>query len=162
MGTEVDEMNIRIEISEDITVDEVVIRCREVTNQIQKIQKIITEESVSAPQLIFYKDNQEYYFPLKEILFFETSESTVFAHTRSDTFRIRLKLYELEDVLPRTFARISKSTIVNIDHIMMINRNLTSSSLIQFNHSHKQVYASRRYYKALSQRLKERSSYENK
>ena len=101
-------MNIRIEISEDITGDEIVIRCREVTNQIQKIQKLITEESASAPQLIFYKDNQEYYFPLKEILFFETSESVVYAHTRSDTYRIRLKLYELEDILPRTFVRISK------------------------------------------------------
>jgi len=154
-------MNIRIEISEDITGDEIVIRCREVTNQIQKIQKLITEESASAPQLIFYKDNQEYYFPLKEILFFETSESVVYAHTRSDTYRIRLKLYELEDILPRTFVRISKSTIVNIDHIMMVNRNLTSSSLIQFYKSHKQVYASRRYYKILSQRLNERSSYEN-
>jgi len=154
-------MNIRIEISEDITGDEIVIRCREVTNQIQKIQKLITEESASAPQLIFYKDNQEYYFPLKEILFFETSESVVYAHTRTDTYRIRLKLYELEDILPRTFVRISKSTIVNIDHIMMVNRNLTSSSLIQFYKSHKQVYASRRYYKILSQRLNERSSYEN-
>jgi len=154
-------MNIRIEISEDITGDEIVIRCREVTNQIQKIQKLITEESASAPQLIFYKDNQEYYFPLKEIIFFETSESVVYAHTHSDTYRIRLKLYELEDILPRTFVRISKSTIVNIDHIMMVNRNLTSSSLIQFYKSHKQVYASRRYYKILSQRLNERSSYEN-
>jgi len=154
-------MNIRIEISEDITGDEIVIRCREVTNQIQKIQKLITEESASAPQLIFYKDNQEYYFPLKEILFFETSESVVYAHTRTDTYRIRLKLYELEDILPRTFVRISKSTIANIDHIMMVNRNLTSSSLIQFYKSHKQVYASRRYYKILSQRLNERSSYEN-
>lgn len=154
-------MNIRIEISGEITEDEVVIRCREVTNQVQKIQKLISEESASAPQLIFYKDNQEYYFPLKEILFFETSQSIVFAHTWNDTFRIKLKLYELEDVLPRAFVRISKSTIVNIDHIMMVNRNLTSSSLIQFYKSHKQVYVSRRYYKALSLRLNERSSYEN-
>jgi len=154
-------MNIRIEISDEITEDEVVIRCREVTSQVQKIQKLILEESASAPQLIFYKDNQEYYFPLKEILFFETSESVVYAHTRGDTFRIRLKLYELEDALPRAFVRISKSTIVNIEHIMMVNRNLTSSSLIQFYKSHKQVYASRRYYKSLSQRLNERSSYEN-
>jgi len=154
-------MNIRIEISDEITEDEVIIRCREITSQVQKIQKLILEESASAPQLIFYKDNQEYYFPLKEILFFETSESVVYAHSRSDTFRIRLKLYELEDALPRAFVRISKSTIVNIEHIMMVNRNLTSSSLIQFYKSHKQVYASRRYYKSLSQRLNERSSYEN-
>lgn len=153
-------MNIRIEISEDINDDEVIIRCRQVTNQIQKIQKLIMEESASAPRLTFYKENQEYYFPLKEILFFETSGENVYGHTRSDTFRIKMRLYELEDLLPRSFVRIAKSTIVNVDHILMVNRNLTSSSLIQFYKSHKQVYASRRYYKMLSQRLNERSSYE--
>lgn len=153
-------MNIRIEISDDNQEDEIIIRCREVTSQIQKIQKLIKEESGSVPQLTFYKDSLEYYFPLGEILFFETSDENVYAHTRSDTFRIKLRLYELEDLLPRSFIRIAKSTIVNIDHILMVNRNLTSSSLIKFYKSHKQVYASRRYYKMLSQRLNERSSYE--
>ena len=154
-------MNIRIEISENITDDEIIIRCAQVTNQIQKIQQLISEASADMPKITFYKDSEEYFFPLKNILFFETGDNTVYAHTRSDTYRIRLKLYELEDILPHSFVRISKSTIVNIGHIMMVNRNLTSSSLIEFYKSHKQVYVSRRYYKTLSQRLNERSSYEN-
>ena len=154
-------MNIRIEISENVAEDEIIIRCSQVTNQIQKIQKLISEASADIPQITFYKDNEEYFFSLKNILFFETSDNAVYAHTRSDTYRIRLKLYELEDLLPQSFIRISKSTIVNIVHIIMVNRNLTSSSLIEFYKSHKQVYVSRRYYKALSQRLNERSSYEN-
>lgn len=153
-------MNIRIEISDDIMDDEVVIRCRQITSEIQHIQQVITKEAASAPQLTFYKDQQEYYFPLKEILFFETSGDNVYGHTRNDVFRMKLRLYELEDILPRPFVRIAKSTIVNIDHIITVHRNLTSSSQIQFHKSHKQVYASRRYYKELSQRLKERSNYE--
>jgi len=44
---------------------------------------------------------------------------------------------------------------------LTINRNLASASLIQFYKSHKQVYVSRRYYKNLSERLTERSYYEN-
>lgn len=151
-------MNIRIEISDDVAEEEIVIRCKELTHQIQKIQKLIKDQTASVPQLTFYQDSEEYYFPLRDILFFETSENSVYAHTRTDTFRIRLKLYELEDLLPHSFIRISKSAIVNTEHIMMVNRNLTSSSQIHFFKSHKQVYASRRYYKELSSRLKERSS----
>ena len=150
-------MNIRIEILPDITEDEVIIRCRQVTGQIEKIQKLLTDEAAAIPQLIFLKDNKEYYFPLKNITFFETGENNVYAHTRNDIFRIRLRLYELEELLPRTFIRISKSTIVNVEQILTINRNLASASLIEFYKSHKQVYVSRRYYKSLSERMSERS-----
>jgi len=154
-------MNIRIEISPDICEDEVIIRCRQVTGQIQKIQKLLADESAAIPQLTFFKENKEYYFPLKNIAFFETSENNVYAHTRNDIFRIRLRLYELEELLPRSFVRISKSTIVNVHQILTINRNLASASLIQFYKSHKQVYVSRRYYKGLSERMSERSYYED-
>ena len=154
-------MNIRIEILPDISEDEIIIRCRQVTGQIQKIQKLLTDESAAVPQLTFLKENKEYYFPLKNIAFFETSENNVYAHTRNDIFRIRLRLYELEELLPRSFVRISKSTIVNVHQILTINRNLASTSLIQFYKSHKQVYVSRRYYKSLSERMSERSNYED-
>jgi len=154
-------MNIRIEILPDISEDEIIIRCRQVTGQIQKIQKLLTDESAAVPQLTFLKENKEYYFPLKNIAFFETSENNVYAHTRNDIFRIRLRLYELEELLPRSFVRISKSTIVNVHQILTINRNLASASLIQFYKSHKQVYVSRRYYKSLSERMSERSNYED-
>lgn len=153
-------MKIRLEVVEDISEDEIIIRCRQITGQIQKLQKMIAEASAEGVQLTLYKGNQEYYFPLKNILFFETGENYVFAHTKNDTFRIKYRLYELETVLPRSFVRISKSTIVNAGQILMVSRNLTSSSLIQFYKSHKQVYVSRRYYKSLSERLNERSCYE--
>lgn len=153
-------MKIHIEQSEDIADDEVIIRCRQITGEIQKIQKLLTEETAVSPRLTFLKGNQEFYFSLKNITFFETSENNVYAHTRTDIFRIKLRLYELEELLPRPFVRISKSTIVNVEQILMVNRNLTSSSLIQFYKSHKQVYVSRRYYKTLSERLNERSYHE--
>lgn len=155
--SEVDGMKIRLEVAEDIGEDEVIIRCRQITAQIQKLQKLISEESAGAFLMTFYKGNQEYYFPLKNVSFFETDENYVYAHTRNDAFRIKFRLYELEEFLPRTFVRISKSTIVNVEQILMVSRNLTSSSLIQFYKSHKQVYVSRRYYKNLSERLNERS-----
>jgi len=123
-------MKIRLEVEDGICEDEIIIRCKQITGQIQKLQKLISEESAEASMMTFYKENQEFYFPLKNILFFETSESYVYAHTRNDTFRIKFRLYELENFLPRVFVRISKSTIVNVKQILIVSRNLTSSSLI--------------------------------
>jgi Response regulator of the LytR/AlgR family len=155
-------MKIRIEISEQHTENEIVIRCHEITNQIQRIQDFIREQTSRIPNLTFYRDDQAYYFPLQDILFFETDSEVVYAHTKKEVFRIKLRLYELEEILPHSFIRVSKSTIVNIAYVFTVNRNLTSSSLIEFQNSHKQVYASRRYYKSFMQRLNERSNYESK
>lgn len=52
--------------------------------------------------------------------------------------------------------RVSKSTILNTFHIFSINRNLTASSVVAFENTHKKVYVSRYYYKPLISKLEER------
>lgn len=122
-------MKIKIEIEDSLAEDEVIIRCRGLT---------------------------EYYLSLDEILFFETDETGISAHTKTDAYQTKYKLYELEDMLPGFFMRVSKSTILNTNHIYSINRNLTASSVVAFSGTHKQVYVSRYYYKLLISKLEEK------
>lgn len=149
-------MKIRIDVEPDITEDEVIIRCKEVTPQIVQIQKSIAEQIAQKQQMVFYQGEKEYYFSLDEILFFETEEGRINAHTKNDVFQVRYRLYELEELLPATFVRVAKSTIVNINYIRSITKNLASASEIEFVGSHKLVYVSRNYYKALKYKLEER------
>jgi len=135
--------------------DEVIIRCGRVDDTIQKLQQHILD--LTAPRLVFYKDAQEYYLPLEDILFFETEGEQVYAHTKSDAFKVRHRLYELEEILPRSFLRAAKGTIVNTQHIYSINRILTSSSKISFTGTYKHIYVSRHYYKSLKDKMNERS-----
>jgi len=153
-------LKIRIELIDELSEPEVIIRCGRVDESIQKIQKFVQEQANSSSQMVFYKQNQEYYFPLAEVLFFETEGEQIFAHTANDSYRIKYRLYELEGQLPRNFIRASKSAIINIAQVYSIARNLASSSLMEFKNSHKHVYVSRHYYKYVRQRLTERSSYE--
>lgn len=153
-------MKIRIELVNDLTEDEVLIRCGRVDDTIQKIHQYILEQSQSIPKITFYKQNQEFYFPINDVYFFETEGEHIYAHTANDAYLIKYRLYELEEMLPRNFARAAKSTIVNIMQVYSITRNLTASSLVQFIDSHKQVYVSRLYYQELRRRLNERSTYE--
>lgn len=149
-------MKIKIEIDENLIEDEVVIHCASINEEVTKVQKAISEVVNASQKLVFYKDATEYYLELDEILFFETDESGISAHTRKDVYQTKYKLYELEDLLPGFFMRVSKSTILNTRHIYSINRNLTASSVVAFAGTHKQVYVSRYYYKPLISKLEEK------
>ncbi len=155
-------MKVRIEIDSNIEEDEIIIRCKELTKSIQKIEETIQQEN-QIINFTFYKDNTEYYIPLNSILFFETSGNEINAHTSNEIYEVKYKLYELEEILPINFIRVSKSTILNVDYIFSIEKNLTASSIVQFNKTHKQVYVSRNYYKKLKERINERrNSYEKR
>ena len=147
-------MKLRIEVTDGSSEDEVIIRCSSVDDSVQKLQAYIL--SMSAPKITFYKGAQEYYLPLEEILFFETEGELVYAHTKNDAFKVKLRLYELEDILPHYFARAAKGTIVNTARIFAINRNLTAASQVKFAGTHKQIYISRHYYSSLKEKMSER------
>ena len=148
-------MKLSIEISDGSTEDEVIIRCGRVDDTVSKIQEFI--RSLSTPKMAFYKGTQEYYLPIEDILFFETNGEQIFAHTTNDAFKVKYRLYELEEMLPWYFIRAAKGTIVNTQRIYAINRNLTSSSQIGFTGTHKQIYVSRHYFKSLKARMNDRS-----
>ena len=143
-------MIVKIEIDDNISDDEILIKCKEITEGIKRIQKIASDSAKQA-DIHFYKDNTEYYLTLDSVLFFETSGTSIHAHTNDNFYEVKNKLYELENTLPSNFVRVSKSTIINVNHIYSIEKNITSSSSVQFNDTHKQIYVSRNYYKVLKQ-----------
>lgn len=149
-------MNVRIEIDEMLQEEEVVIRCRKMDGGILKIQAAVMEQGEKGRYMTLRQGDTEYYLPIDDILFFETENKIIYAHTQDQMLETEYKLYELEELLPGSFLRISKSSIVNLNHIYSITRNLTSSSMVEFVHSHKRVYVSRNYYKLLVERLAEK------
>ncbi len=148
-------LKIRIEMSEGVQ-EEVVIRCREITPEIIRLQQLLSGNSDRSNQFLVYKGDTEYYLNVNDIIFFETEGNAVMAHTRDDVYETRRKLYELEELLGGRFQRISKSAIVNVDKVYSIKRNVTSSSAIEFQGTHKQIYVSRAYYKVLREKLEEK------
>ena len=148
-------LKIRIEMSEGVQ-EEVVIRCREITPEIIRLQQLLSGNSDRSNQFLVYKGDTEYYLNVNDIIFFETEGNAVMAHTKNDMYETRRKLYELEELSGGRFQRISKSAIVNVDKVYSIKRNVTSSSAIEFQGTHKQIYVSRAYYKMLREKLEEK------
>ena len=149
-------MKIRVELQADLKEDEVVIRCVSINENILNIQNLLSNFGNDTKSITLVKGDTEYFIPKEQILFFETESKIVFAHTAEKMYETPYRLYELEEILPRYFMRISKSTIVNLNQIYSITKNITASSVVEFYGSIKKVYVSRNYYKALIERMSEK------
>lgn len=146
-------MKVRIELDPEMDEAEMIIRAPRLTEDLAQLQQMILDRKMAT--LTFYKDRSEYFVNVSEILFFETDGEKIYGHTREDAYEVRQKLYELEEILPITFCRISKSTIVNAKQIYSIEKSFSGTSTVNFYKTHKQVHVSRHYYQLLKERLKE-------
>lgn len=146
-------MKIRIELDDSLDDVEVVIKAASLNEQVRQLQKHLSQ--MKKPSLVFYKDSGEYFVQLEDILFFETDGTKVFAHSRTDAYEVKLKLYELEEVLPISFCRISKSSIANVRSIYSLDKSFSGTSCIRFLDTQKMVHVSRHYYQLLKQKLQE-------
>ena len=146
-------MKVRIELDPEMDEAEMIIRAPRLTEDLAQLQQMILDRKMTT--LTFYTDRSEYFVNVSEILFFETDGEKIYGHTREDAYEVRQKLYELEEILPITFCRISKSTIVNAKQIYSIEKSFSGTSTVNFYQTHKQVHVSRHYYQLLKERLKE-------
>ncbi|WP_169922435.1 LytTR family DNA-binding domain-containing protein [Lactobacillus terrae] len=145
-------MKVKLDISDEYSEKTIVIQSpkddQEVVDLVQKLESIIQElQKISG-----YHDDTVYQLDLTEVLFFETNDRDVYAHTSDNSYRVNQRLYELEEILPANFIRVSKSTILNLDQVRSLTRSVTGN-LIEFKNSYKQVYVSRRFYKDVKIKL---------
>ena len=149
-----DGLKIRTEICDDGQ-EEVIIKCRARTDQIRNIEAMLENLVAADREMILHSSGVEYYVPIKEILFFDSYDGKIYAHTRENTFTCDFKLFELENILPSSFLRISKSTVANIMLISYLKRELVGNGEIGFKDCDKRTYFSRGYYKLLRDKIDE-------
>jgi DNA-binding LytR/AlgR family response regulator len=149
-------MKIRLEMEDNLTEDEIVIHCRELTDEIVALQRQIAEAVHTGMQLHVVKGETSYFLKLDEILFLETDQTAVAVHTVNQIYETKQRLYELEELLPGSFMRVSKSTIINTDKIRAIRKNITGASEVEFSGSNKKAFVSRNYFRALMHKIEEK------
>ena len=150
-------MKISVEINSEIEEEEIIIKARTFSDEIKSLSDMLENKKDSNDYLLLFDEKKEYLININDIIFFETENDNVYAHTKDYAYLCKMRLYELEKKLPKNFERISKSAIINIFQIYSIEKKFNAASLIQFNECHKEVYISRRYYKMLKEKLLERS-----
>ena len=149
-------MKINIDVDDSLEQDSITIHCREITDEILELQRSLAGRSSGPLRISAFKEDVEHFLELKTIIFMEADGNYIQIHTAKDIYKIRQKLYELEELLPRDFIRVSKSTIVNTLRISAIKKNITGASEISFSNSSKKAFASRNYIKALIEIMDEK------
>ena len=146
---------IRIEVDPDGE-EEIIIRCRQMDEDVIRIQKLLENGSGNRPgEITLRLGETEYIVPVGDVIFFESSERQCTAFTESHMLDCDLKLYELEEVLPSYFMRVSKSCILNLRAVESLRKDLTGTCEIGFRNSKKKIYVSRMYYRAFREKLNE-------
>lgn len=141
------------EVTPDAEQDEILIRCRSRSDKIRQIEAAIENILAEERELVLYIRDTEYYIPKGDILFFETEDGRVKAHTADRIFTSENKLFELEEMMPEYFVRVSKSCILNVMKVESVTRNPIGASEIRLRDSEKKVYVSRSYYKILKDKI---------
>jgi len=92
---------------------------------------------------------------IRTIAYIRACGNDTFAHTaRGDAYKIKHKLYELEDgILPRGFIRVNKSEIVNIRHIQKIVPMFKGKLVLTLAGCLHGVDVSRNYVKSFKERI---------
>ena len=127
------------------------IRYHWITDEIQEIVSFIKSRQ---GQLSATREGKRFEVPVVDLFYAESVDDRVFLYTASDSYEIRMKLYELEDLLERkNFLRISKSMIVNLMKITSVRPALNGrfSAVLK---NGEEVIISRKYVPALKQILK--------
>lgn len=112
-------MKVIINQDENNNEVEIVINCKAIDDRIVKIiEKLREEENV----ITGVKDSKVHIIKPENVLYFESVDKRTFIYTKEEIYESNLRLYEIEDKFSSYhFFRASKSTIINISKISVIN-----------------------------------------
>jgi DNA-binding LytR/AlgR family response regulator len=137
---------MKVELKIDKTVEEpkIIVCSNEITDDIvdfvNKLQYYNSNKTI-----IGYLDEKTFILDKNEIENFFTEDSKVYARKGKQKYKIKKKLYELEEILEGTsFIRISNAEIANFDKVECLDIKGTAVVCLKFK-SGETTYVSRRY-----------------
>lgn len=128
------------------------IRCHKVTDDVQEIISFVKSRQ---GRLSAQKDGQSIEIPVIDIFYAESVDNRVFIYTSKESYEIRLKLYELEEMLKtKSFLRVQKSMLINLMKIRSIKPALSGRYTALLKNG-EEIVISRKYVADLKTALKE-------
>lgn len=125
---------------------EIHIKCKKIDD---RLQVVIDRLQLSTQTVTVKKDSAIHKLALEDIYYFESVDDKVFACCEVDVYETSYKLYEIEEQVSEfSFARISKSVIVNINMIQSIKPQLNGRFEAMLSNNERQI-VSRHYVSGL-------------
>ncbi|MFD1032566.1 LytTR family DNA-binding domain-containing protein [Metaplanococcus flavidus] len=145
-------MRVSVDIDREYVETKVTIHCKEMDDSIKNILDFLKGQETEF--LVGKEGEMQHILKLDTIHYFHTINESVNAVTAKGEFRLKEKLYELEEILPRgRFIRLSKSVIANLHELSRFEASFNGTLCVYFKSGAKE-YVSRNYVNAIKESLK--------
>ena len=148
------EIKINEKINEKLENDKINI-CIEHTSKTETNDFIEYINKYEEKKILVKHDNEFIQIDYKDIILFYSNKKENFCKTKFREYKVKNTLYELEKK-KNNFIRISKSCIVNIEHINKFDMGLTGVIIVKLDNGNEEI-VSRRRAKEILKFIKERS-----
>lgn len=129
--------------------EEVVIYSHQRNSLVEQIESLVNSQEI---EITGYKEQETVKLDLSEIFCFICEENKIYALTEKERFKIKLRLYQLEEKLPQNFVKLNQSCIGNVKKIQRFNASFGGSLSVEFKNGYKD-YVSRRQLKIVKERF---------
>ncbi|MCA0988635.1 LytTR family DNA-binding domain-containing protein [Guptibacillus algicola] len=145
-------MKVLLDVDRKYEETSVTIHCGEMDDSIKDILDYLNEKKTDF--LVGKKGEEQHIIKPKDVHYFHSEGDTVIATTLQGDFKVKEKLYELEELLPsHTFIRLSKSVLANLYKISHFEPSFNGTLSVNFQSGGKE-YASRHYVGKIKEVLK--------
>lgn len=138
-------MNFKIitNISKKFKEIRVIIEAPEMTKNVQNIISTLSDANIPK-QIVADKNNEIYFIDVNRIICFFSSDKINYVRTEDGDYRIKYKLYEIEELFSRAnFVRISKSCIININQVNCFDTSIIGTIIVKFKNNTKENVSKR-------------------
>lgn len=142
-------MKLELNIDEKVKETLVVVSANKIDKEVQNLINYI---EYSSEYLIGIVENKASIIDIDEIIRVYIEDRKTFVVTLKDTYVVKKKLYEVENMVTRNFIKISQSEIANIKFIKNLDFSNTGTIVIKYKNSDIS-YVSRRMIKEFKLKL---------
>ena len=141
---------MKCELHIDKNLDEkVLIYAHEQNKAVEEIKSFVENQDI---ELIGYKDGEIEKLNPNKVNCFIIENSKIYAITDDDKYHVKLRLYNLEEMLGESFIKINQSCIANIRKIKKFDSSISGTLSVVFKNGYID-YVSRRNIKSIKERL---------
>lgn len=141
-------MNFRIIIDKKRE-EEILVYAHRKSKLVEEIENLVLGEM---QELTGYIDREGIIINPAEVHCFVVEDNKVYALTETEKLRLKLRLYQLEEMLDGNFVKINQSCIANIRQIRKFGVTISGSLDVTFKNGYSD-YVSRRNMKKVKERL---------
>lgn len=135
--------NVEIKIDETAKPTKLVVYTSEVTPEITNLVHKLSGDT--SEMIIGFEESEAFLLGKDDVFRFYTESQKIFARCESRTYRVKSRLYELEETLiGSSFVRISNSEIANFDKVASLDMSISGTITLKLKNGDT-AYVSRRY-----------------